>query len=128
MRRNHPKSGEIYEPRTVQNKFDLTANTTIAIPLILDLQQREVIWTDLSLKRNPSSANNVHGNRSSLSLLCEAMVNLSKPNLHELFELHIAARGQVARQRDQAQTVFLAEVAPGAVTPYDIPLIMAEYL
>ena len=128
MHRARPQSGEIYEPRTVVNKFDLTANTTIAIPLILDLHQREVIWTDLSLKRNPSTVNNVHGNRSSLSLLCEAMVSLNKPSLHDLFELHIAARGQAVPQRDQARTLFSSEAADGAVTPYDIPLILSDYL
>lgn len=128
MRRNCPASGEIYEPRTVKNKFDLTANTTIAIPLILDLHQREVIWTDLALKRNPSSVNNVHENRSSLSLMCEAMVNLNRPSLYDLFELHIEARGQLAAQREKAQTVFLAETAAGAISPYDILHIMSEYL
>lgn len=128
MRREHPDSGEIYEPRTVLNKFDLTANTTIAIPLILDLRKREVIWTDLSLKRNPSRANNVHGNRSSLALLCEAMVNLRRPSLYELFELHIAARGQLVSERGLAQTVFTAEAANHGVTPYDIPVILSEYL
>lgn len=128
MHRSRPQSGEIYEPRTVVNKFDLTANTTIAIPLILDLRQREVIWTDLSLKRNPSAVNNVHANRSSLSLLCEAMVSLSKPSLHELFELHIAARGQTVARRDEARTVFSCDGDQGAITPYDIPLILSDYL
>jgi stress response protein SCP2 len=128
MRRNAPQSGEVYEPRTLIHKFDLTANSTIAIPLILDLREREVIWTDLSLKRNPSRVNNVRGNRSSLSLLCEAMVNLSRPSLHDLFGLHVLARGQAAGDPEQAQTRFQAEPAPGAITPYDIPLIMAEYL
>lgn len=128
MRRNQPQSGEIYEPRTVLNTFDLSANSTIAIPLILDLRLREVIWTDLSLKRNLSADNNVHANRSSLSVLCQAMVNLNKPSLHDLFELHIEARGSDAARREDAQTVFLSEPAPGALTPYDIPRIMAEYL
>ena len=127
MHRTHPASGEIYEPRTILNKFDLTANTTIAIPLILDLSQRQVIWTDLSLKRNPSTANNVHGNRSSLSLLCESMVSLRKPSLHDLFELHIEARGQTA-PRDDAQTIFSSQPGDGTVTAYDIPLILSDYL
>lgn len=127
MHRAHPASGEIYEPRTVLNKFDLTANTTIAVPLILDLRRREVIWTDLSLKRNPSSVNNVHGNRSSLSLLCESMVSLKKPSLHDLFELHIEARGRTA-PRDDAKTIFSSQSGDGTVTPYDIPLILSDYL
>lgn len=127
MQRADPNSGEIYEPRSVQNRFDLSANTTIAIPLICDLKRREVIWTDLSLKQNLSHVNNVHGNRSRLGLLCEAMVKLKKPNLYDLFTLHVAARGSQADSPEGAMTVFSSE--PGAaVTPYDIPLILADYL
>jgi len=40
MVRQFPNSGEIYDPLTVENKFDLTANTRIAIPLIIDLYVR----------------------------------------------------------------------------------------
>lgn len=128
MRRVKPQSGEIYEPRTVANKFDLTANTTIAIPLILDLKEREVVWTDLSLKRNVSTVNNVHGNRSSLGILCEAMVGLNRPSLYDLFELHLQARGHRAPSIEEAQTVFCTEARDGAITPYDIPRILSEYL
>ncbi len=131
MQRQKPNSGEIYEPRTLANKFDLTANTTIAIPLILDLKNREVIWTDLSLSRNPSTVNNVHGNRSSLSLLCEAMVSLSKPSLYDLFALHIQARGQEVSQPDSAEHVFSSEPCEASermISAFDIPKILAEYL
>lgn len=128
MYRSQPQSGEVYDPSTLLNKFDLTANTTIAIPLILDLEQRQVIWTDLSLKRNLSHVNNVHGNRSSLSLLCEAMVTLKRPNLYDLFDLHVQARGRYVQGTEEVQTAFSAEPFEGAITPYDIDQIMADYL
>lgn len=125
MLRQQPASGEIFEPRTLLNKFDLSANSTIAIPLILDLQTREVIWTDLSLKKNPSHANNVHNNRSSLSLLCQAMTQLRRPNLYELFELQIDARGERVYNQDQAETIFGLEQGIG---PFDIPIILSDFI
>lgn len=51
MMRKKPGSGEIFEPSTVVNKIDVAADTQIAIPVILDLVERTVIWTDLSLTR-----------------------------------------------------------------------------
>lgn len=130
MHRQKPNSGELYEPRTLRNKFDLTANSTIAIPLILDLETREVIWTDLSLKRNPSQVNNVHGNTSSLGVLCQAMTNLRKPSLYELFALQIDARGERVYNQEQARTVFTVEAtqAEKCLTPFDIPEILSEFL
>lgn len=125
MTREYPDSGEIYEPRTVLNKFDLTGNTKIAIPLILDLQTERVVWTDLALTKNPSTINNVQSNLSSLGLLCQAMVQLQKPNLYDLFALHIDARGERVYNPEQAQTIF--SVHQG-ITPWDIDTIISAFV
>ena len=47
MTRKKPNSGEIFEPKTVDNRFDLTADTRFCIPLILDISERKVIWSDI---------------------------------------------------------------------------------
>ena len=52
MVRQYPGSGEVFEPSTVQDKVDITADTQISIPVILDLKERKLIWTDLSLTRD----------------------------------------------------------------------------
>ncbi len=65
MMRKKPGSGEIFEPLTVVNKLDVTADTQIVIPVIMDLAERTVIWTDLSLTRHPHHCNNVEGNQNS---------------------------------------------------------------
>jgi ankyrin repeat protein len=125
MLRQFPNSGEIYEPRTVLNKFDLSANTQIAIPLILDLQTKQMIWTDLSLKKNPNHVNNVHSNRSSLSLLCQAMTQLQKPSLYQLLELQIDARGSRVYNREEADTIFSLDQG---ITPWDTDQIVSDFL
>ncbi|MBT2291378.1 TerD family protein [Paenibacillus albidus] len=125
MMRKKPGSGEIFEPRTVANKIDVTADTQIAIPVILDLVKRTVIWTDLSLTRHPHYYNNVEGNQGGMVLMGKAMTDLRKPDLYDLFNLHAKARGELVDTADQADAVYSVEKG---VTPYDIELIMAEYM
>lgn len=125
MVRQFPESGEIYDPLTVENKFDLTANTKIAIPIIIDLKEKKVIWTDLSLTSNPSTNNNVHHNLSTTSIINKAMTTLVKPKLYDLFSLHIAARGEQVLDIDEAKTIFAVD---NGIRPSDIDIIMSEYL
>ena len=125
MVRQFPDSGEIYDPLTVENKFDLTANTKIAIPLIIDLYDRKVIWTDLSLKSNPSSDNNVINNMSSATIINKSMTNLVKPNLYDLLTLHIKARGEKTLDIKEANTIFAVE---NGIKPSDIDVLISEYL
>ncbi|WP_339284868.1 TerD family protein [Paenibacillus sp. FSL R5-0486] len=125
MMRKKPGSGEIFEPSTVANKIDITADTQIAIPVIMDLVERTVIWTDLALTSHPDYYNNVEGNQKGMVLMGKALTNLRKPDLHDLFMLHAKARGELVDTIDQADTIY--SVNQG-VTPYDIEQIMAEYL
>ena len=125
MIRQFPNSGEIYEPLTVENKFDLTANTRIAIPIIIDLYERKVIWTDLSLKGDPSTNNNVHNNLSSVTIINKSMTTLTKPNLFDLFKLHIAARGERTFDIKEANTIFAID---NGIKPSDIDILVSEYL
>lgn len=125
MVRQYANSGEVYEPLTVENKFDLTANSRVAIPLIIDLYERKVIWVDLSLKGNPSTVNNVHNNLSSTTIINKSMTTLVKPNLYDLLELHIEARGEKTLNLKEATTIFAIDKG---ITPTDIDVIVSEYL
>lgn len=125
MMRKNPQSGEIFEPKTVENKVDLTSDTEICIPVIIDLQERKVIWTDLALTKNPYWQNNIEGNQKGMVLMGKGITTLNKPNLHELFSLHGQARGTITNDKDQAETVFsLSE----GITPFDIDVINSEFL
>ena len=123
MMRQFPKSGEIFEPSTVVNKLDLTADTTICIPVIIDLVEHKIIAVDLALKRSPRW-NNVENNMRGISATGLAMTSLVKPNLYDLLKLHALARSEyVVRNKEDADVVFSAEE-----TPYDVDTIIAQYL
>lgn len=125
MMRQTPNSGEIYEPKTVINKFDLTSNSKISIPLMIDLSERKVYWTDISLKANPYYSNNVYNNMSSITIIAKSMMSLVKPNLYDLFDLHIRARGRQVVNIKEAKHIFAVDEG---TTPFDIEEIIANYI
>ena len=124
MARQKPGSGEIYEPKTVLDRLDLTADTRIALPLVIDVVANQVIWCDLALRRHPRWQNNVQGNLSGIQLSLRALVELSKPNLYDLLALHTQARGERVESPEEAETVF----SVAAETPFQLEELAAQYL
>jgi stress response protein SCP2 len=107
MTRKNVNSGEIFEAKAVQNKFDLSGETKIMVPVIFDLEERKAIWTDMSLKNYPSFANNVHNNKNSLSKVCQAIATLNRPNLYDLVNLHaMANKAKHADSKEEADLIF----------------------
>lgn len=133
MARTHADSGEIFEPKTVQDRIDLAADTTICIPLIIDLFEREVFWTDIALKKSPNW-NNVHNNLKGVSLMAKALTSLKKTTLYDLFDLHIKARGEFVNSVNDAKTCFTVEDVEPAfdvkdeISPFNIDLIASEFM
>lgn len=125
MAREKPNSGEVFEPKTVQDKVDVASDTVFCIPAIFDLAERRVIWADIALKTQPQFSNNVANNLAGVSLMLRAITQLKKTSLHRLFGLHIQARGTRVHAEAEAQTVF--SVRKG-ITPLDSELIGAEFL
>jgi hypothetical protein len=125
MIRQHPNSGEIFEPSTVQDKIDLAADTGICIPVIIDLQERTVLWTDLALRQHPDFHNTLEANQRGMVAIGQALISLKKPNLYDLFMIHARARGILVEEIADADTVFGIDQG---VTPFDIEQIISSYL
>ena len=49
MTRSHGMAGRLFEPRTVETAAHVAVRSTSAIPLIVDLEQWELIWVDTSI-------------------------------------------------------------------------------
>lgn len=125
MMREHPASGEVFEPKTVQDRVDIASDTTICIPVILDLVERKVVWTDVGLKRNPRFVNNIQGNSAQMTLIGKSLTEIIKSDLYSLFLLHAEARGRLVESEHEADTIFSLEQG---VTPFDIETIASQYL
>lgn len=125
MARESAGSGEVFEPKTVVDRVDLTGNTRVCLPAIFDLEAGEMVWADVALERNPRFVNNVHANLHGAALMLRAVVELKKTTLRELFLLHVEARGTLVPTRAEADTIFALDEG---VTPFDLPKIAAEYM
>lgn len=129
MSRKDVESGEIYEPKTVEQKMDLTSKSIVCIPVIFDCLTREVVWCDMNLTLDGThrrfGGNNIESNLSGVAAVCYSMVNMHKPNLYDLIMLHIQARGVRVENKEDADVVF--DVDSG-ITPFDTEVFMGEYI
>lgn len=125
MLRDDFKSGKVFEPSTVIDRFDLANDQKISIPLIFDTFEQKVIWCDLGLQDNMEYYNNAKSNSNSLAILTEAMTEKSSISLYELLEIHALARGELVTNKDKADTVFSFDEE---VTPYRYDLIVSEFM
>lgn len=125
MARHHPDSGEPYEPATVVDRFDVSSDTQFCLPMIFDLEAKEMIWADIAVATNPHWQNNVENNLAGVSLMLRALTQLRKLDLHTLFDLHARARGTFVDTPEDADTVFSEHAG---ITPKDLEKISAEFL
>lgn len=127
MARSELNSGEPFEPKTVVDRVDLASEAQISLPLVLDLQEREVLWADIALKSHPRFSNSVQSNLAGVSLMLRALREMVKPDLRTLMELHARARGELVNSASLAEKVF-GTGPESTVTPFDGDVIRAHYL
>ena len=124
MLRQFPDSGEVFDPRTVEDRIDVTSDSTLVMPLVVDLLQRRVIWADVAIRASRRGLNNIAGNYDSITLIGPALSEVEKPALYDLLSLHARARGTPISSEEEADTVF--SVARG--TPFDLNRIASELM
>ena len=125
MRRKRPNSGEVFEPRTVIDKIDVTAPGRACVPVIFDLADRKAVWCDMGLK-TAAQMTTASENRVGFTRIGRAITDLKKPTLRDLFAMHAEARGGPADTPEEADTVF--GVREGTVTAFDEDTVLSEYL
>lgn len=134
MEREDADLGEIFEPSTVVNKMKITATSTLAIPVIFDLETRQFIWADLSLKSRAENCrgfvpNNVESTLRGTSLMLYATVNMNKTSVFDVVSKNVKARGSFTHNIEDADVVFDLERGTDEtkkyITPYDVDELMA---
>ena len=129
MSLDQPGCNNQFQPAQVQQKIDLTADTYSMIPVIFDLKERKVIWTDLQCTPIFGKSNNVENNRISTEKSLDIITNLSNNTftLHDLFSLHANARGVLVENPKDADIRF-GFGKECDVTPRDINVINSQYI
>lgn len=124
--------GEVFDARTVMNKFDLTAKGLAAVPMVFDMESREFTWVDLVMAGR-NNLSNVESKGNNITKLIQGIVTTIKPSMGEVIELNAKARGEVVDTIEDADVVFAlegTEVKEGVtlVTQYDLDVLMSDYL
>lgn len=124
MERENSEVGEIFEPKTIKNTVDLTVECTSVMPMIIDVENGEIIWTELMLK-DTDYCKNVVTTKASIYIAMKAMLNIEKPNIYDLAVLNARARGYIVSDKENADTIFSIDEG---ITPFETDIILSKYL
>lgn len=129
MERDHPNSNEIYDPKTVKQKVDLTSKSSVSIPVFLDLKEKTIIWCDTNAKdsgyskRYVKNVENYVGSVSDVTKFFNERNN--KISLYDLFVYHALSRGNIVDNPDEADMIVSWD---GDMTPYHINEINSSFV
>lgn len=124
MLRGAPGSNEVFDPKTVHHKFNVTVDGMAAIPAVVDIAAREVVWCDMATTSGIRyGGNNVESNSAGIAdaLWAAATMVERRLTIGELIDLH-ATRGTRVHAMSDADVVFDVQSAqPAAVASALMP-------
>lgn len=110
MERNGAQRGEIYDPATVSTAFDVTTDNRMVLPLIFDLETREVIWADMSVNERELWSGNLASNLGGAVSTVKGLVQKKHSQISDLILLHAGANGaNLVTSADDASHVFTVQ-------------------
>ncbi|MFC9266378.1 RING finger family 4 domain-containing protein [Streptomyces zhihengii] len=104
-------AGPLFDPRSVEQRFDLTGSSRACVPLVVDLQSRTLRWLDV-VKGVTGTQHAVWRHADALATLAHRLTELfasgARVGLGELARWHAAARAGtvVLRHRDGSRVVY----------------------
>ncbi len=117
------ENGEIFDAKTVFQKFELPSTMSNRIPALFDIKERKFIWVDLNgTANNMCGGNNVESNKANISDIAYTIINSVQPTLYDLFTAHAKARGKIVDNPQNADIVFDENIV------YDYTTILSKYL
>ena len=107
MTRDSLKSGKKFEPASVDVKFDVTTGSTNALPIILDIQERKIIYADIA--SSGRSFQTVTSTQDKLVAQTKAILELAdkKPTAWDVLYQHARVRGTIVNNIEEADKAFL---------------------
>jgi stress response protein SCP2 len=127
MERSSVNSGEIFEPKSVKGRCDLTADATSTSPLIVDIRNNQIIWCDLATTIDGSGFRVENTLPITVATAAKAtqMANTSA-SLYDIFVSNIIAQGaDIVYRRSDADYVIAED---GDLSPFDLDRIMTDWV
>lgn len=133
MERENADMGEIFEPKTVQMNFNLTANSQATIPVIFDCKERKFIWCDIcGCAKTFCGSNNLESNLVGNTLLCYGITNMCKIDMYNAILVNAEARGKRVDNPEEADIIFSNTIKGNGnqkvITAFDIDYFMSEII
>lgn len=99
----------VFDPRTVEHKFQLAGETGSFAPLVLDVQESRIFWLDAS-NQGGFAYNNVANSQTALQRISADVMNYFslgvRPTMFQLTALHAAARSRQVWVRSQDTVLY----------------------
>ena len=96
--------GAVFDPRTVEHRFQLSGETGTFAPLIADLANNRIFWLDAS-HEGSLAYNNVENSKKAVQRIGSDVINYFnqgvRPNMFQLATMHAAARSRQVWVRSQ---------------------------
>lgn len=124
MELDNNTTGEVFEPKAVANKSDLSSDCEQVIANIIDLEEMCIYWADVPVTKS-FGYNDIKFNRKNLTYTLESIINICKPNLYDVISMNAIARGEIVDNKEEAEVVYSID---GDVTPFDVDIIVGEYI
>lgn len=126
MERQDSEMGEIFEPQTTDGTYSLVNGTRTAVPCIFDLENRTMIWCDMSMNINPYwKPNNLEQNLMGGLSSAYAIVHGTKTSMYDMVWLNVDARKdtEFVDSPEKADIIFRLEETPVLRDEEPIPII-----
>ena len=121
-------SGEVFEPRSVRSKFDLTSDTRSVVCCAFDLKERCMVWIDCPLSSG-SLRNDIVSNSEKVKETLRSFISLhnSKVSVGELVKIHSAA-GMATFVDNAEEADFTVGLGEGELDVYDFTEINSKWI
>lgn len=101
MYRENAQANELYEPKMVDNKVDLGTDSSTSIPVVIDLEEKQMTWLDIAVKTKHHFPKNIEANGNNIVTLVKALSEARYTNLYKVFKTHAYVKGIVLQSIDE---------------------------
>lgn len=115
-------TGAIFDPRTVQLRFNLSGENGVYMPMLFDVQNSKIFWLD-GYSTGDFAMNSVATANNAIQRICKETISYFghgvRASMHTLTALHAAARCDRVQVRDgQGSFVYQRRLQEGNVDFY----------
>ena len=118
-----------FDIKTVANKFDLNGKGSYAIPLVVDIANKQMVICDLFVN-GKALHNNVEGSFENITLICSQIANFvkSKPTMLELASKNAIARNAWFVEEKEDADITIGLTADCTYNALDVEHVLAELI